>query len=124
MARSHRAIKNPFIVRVNVLPPPSDEDEGERRYTKVSIPPTLYTALQVVGEKQPIPLTAAFIVKSVAERTFCHDKASYSRAVQEALILKLVELLAGNKELSDEIAKRVASYRSKKKGNEDGSAVA
>lgn len=97
MAKVDRNIDNPFIVRMNV----KDRD-GQLR--KISLSPALFTSVVVLGRKQSIPVTGQQIVKQIASRLSPDDapKSSFSRMVQDELVLCLVELLGGE-QLKDEI---------------------
>ena len=107
MAKIKRDIENPFIVRMNVK-----DRNGKLR--KISLSPALFTAVVVLGKKQKIPVSGQQIVKQIAEYLSPDDavnKSSFSRLVQDELILCLVELLSGEN-LKDEIIHEL--YRTEK----------
>lgn len=98
MTKVNRDIENPFIIRMNVK-----DRNGQLR--KISLSPALFTAVVVIGRKQKIPVSGQQIVKQIAKRLSPADavsKSSFSRLVQDELILCLVELLGGD-DLKDEI---------------------
>ena len=101
MAKTNREIENPFIIRVSV------KDRGGK-YRKVSVSPVLYSAVAEIGARQPIPVMADEVIKKAAARLSPDDapKSSFSRLVQDELVLCLVELLAGE-ETKDRVIQRV-----------------
>ena len=101
MAKTNREIENPFIIRVSVK-------DRDGKYRKVSVSPVLYSAVAEVGARQPIPVMADEVIKKAAARLSPDDapKSSFSRLVQDELVLCLVELLAGE-ETKDRVIQRV-----------------
>jgi hypothetical protein len=100
MARSNREVDS-FIVRASVK-------DRAGNYRRVSISPALYSAIAEIASRQKIPLTADEVVKKCAAKLSPDDstKSSFSRAVQDELVLCLVELLA-DMHTRDRVANRV-----------------
>ena len=91
-----------FIVRLMV----KDRDGIDRR---ISLSPVLFTTAVVLGRKQKIPVKGETIIRQLAARLTPDDsggKSSFSRMVQDELVLCIVELLGGE-QLKDEIIQEV-----------------